>query len=74
MLYKICQGKGRRFTRINNELNSSLKLQKDIENLYNGDNKNLHSSNNFVEDMTNYEVKLIDFGCSKFLQKKSIIN
>jgi calcium-dependent protein kinase len=70
MLYKICQGKGRRFTRINNELNSSLKLQKDIENLYNGDNKNLHSSNNFVEDMTNYEVKLIDFGCSKFLQKK----
>ena len=24
----------------------------------------------FVKDMTDYEVKLIDFGCSKFLQKK----
>jgi calcium-dependent protein kinase len=69
MLYKTSKKKGRRFTKINKELNSSFKLQKDIEN-YKGDNKDCRSSTKFVEDMTNYEVKLIDFGCSKFLHKK----
>ena len=69
MLYKTSKKKGRRFTKINKELSSSFKLQKDIEN-YKGDNKDCRSSMKFVEDMTNYEVKLIDFGCSKFLNRK----
>ena len=71
MLYKTSQKEGRRFTKLNKDLNSSLKLQKDIENLYKGKkNKNNRSSLTFVEDMTNYEIKLIDFGCSKYLTKK----
>ena len=71
MLYKTSKKEGRRFTRLNRELNSSTKLQKEIYNFYNGKNKkNLQSSMIFIEDMTNYEVKLIDFGCSKFLHKK----
>ena len=71
MLYKTSRKKGRRFTKLNTDLNSSVKLQEDIESLYTGKkDKNLRSSLIFVEDMTNYEVKIIDFGCSKFLQKK----
>jgi len=62
MLYKTSKKKGRRLTKI---INDSFKLEKDIENL-----KNNGSSMMFIEDMTDYEVKLIDFGCSKFLQKK----
>ena len=70
MLYKTSKKKGRRFTKLNNELNSSFKLQKDIENVYKEENKDKRTSLTFLEDMTNFEVKLIDFGCSKFLQKK----
>ena len=71
MLYKTNKKRGRRFTKLNNELNSSFKLQKEIENLHKTQNNILRSSKALVEDMTNYEVKLIDFGCSKFLQKKA---
>ena len=67
MLYSTSKKNGRRFTKLNKELNSSVKLQKDIENFYKGKKKNIRSSQIFVEDMTNYEVKVIDFGCSKFL-------
>ena len=67
MLYKTSRKKGRRFTKLNKELNSSVRLQKDIEGSYRLGEKNLSSL--FVEDMTNYEVKIIDFGCSKFLHK-----
>ena len=70
MLYKTGRKNGRRFTRLNSELNSSAKLQYDIENIYKDKNHNLRSSVRFVEDMANYEIKLIDFGCSKFLQRK----
>ena len=70
MLYKTSKKKGRRFTKLNNELNSSFKLQEDIENVYKEQNKDKRTSLTFLEDMTNFEVKLIDFGCSKFLQKK----
>ena len=72
MLYKTSKKEGRRFTKLNKELNSSFNLQKEIDNLYNGEEnqKNFRSSTAFVEDMLNYEVKLIDFGCSKFLNKK----
>ena len=70
MLYKTSKKQGRRFTKLNKDLNSSYKLQQDIENLYKDKTQKLRSSIVFVEDMTDYEVKLIDFGCSKFLQKK----
>ena len=62
MLYKTSKKKGRRLTKI---INDSFKFEKDIENLKNND-----SSIMFLEDMMDYEVKLIDFGCSKFLQRK----
>ena len=65
MLYKSLK-KGRRFTKINKLLNSSFKLQEDIEKSYEND----ESSKDFLEDVINYEVKLIDFGCSRFLTKK----
>ena len=72
MLYKTSKQNGRRFTKLNRELNSSSTLRDDIENLNKNknQNQNLRSSMIFVKDMTDYEVKLIDFGCSKFLQKK----
>ena len=70
MLYKTSKKQGRRFTKLNKDLNSSYKLQQDIENLYKDKTQKLRSSIVFVEDMTDYEGKLIDFGCSKFLQKK----
>ena len=70
MLYKTSKKQGRRFTKLNKDLNSSYKLQQDIENLYKDKTQKLRSSIVFVEDMTDYEVKLIDFGCFKFLQKK----
>jgi calcium-dependent protein kinase len=69
MLYKA-KKEGRRFTKLNSELNSSVQLQNDIENIYKDKNNKLRSSVIFVEDMTNYEVKLIDFGCSRFLTRK----
>ena len=69
MLYKA-KKEGRRFTKLNSELNSSAQLRNDIENIYKDKNKKLRSSVIFVEDMTNYEVKLIDFGCSRFLTRK----
>ena len=72
MLYKTSKQNGRRFTKLNRELNSSSTLRDNIENLNKNQNQNqnLRSSMIFVKDMTDYEVKLIDFGCSKFLQKK----
>jgi calcium-dependent protein kinase len=62
MLYKTSKKKGRRLTKI---INDSFKVEKDINNL-----KNNGLSIMLLEDMMDYEVKLIDFGCSKFLQRK----
>ena len=63
MLYKTTRKKSKRFTTISKELNFNLKLQKDI------DNKKGKISP-VVEEMSLYEIKLIDFGCSKYLTKR----
>ena len=62
MLYKATRKKTKRFTAINKDLNSDVNLQNEIENN--------SGNNNYVEDMSLYQIKLIDFGCSKFLNKK----
>ena len=62
MLYKTSRKCVKRFTVINKDLNSNVNLQKEIDD-------NL-GNNDYVEDMSIYEIKLIDFGCSKFLNKK----
>ena len=71
MLYKTSLRESRRFSRINKDLNRNKKLQKDIETSFR--NKAFMSKNNntsLIDDMNDYEIKLIDFGCSKFLVKK----
>ena len=71
MLYKTSLRESRRFSRINKDLNRNEKLQKDIETSFR--NKAFMSKNNntsLIDDMNDYEIKLIDFGCSKFLVKK----
>jgi calcium-dependent protein kinase len=69
MLYKTSMRESRRFSRINKDLNKNKQLEKDIEKSF---NKKFTSkrSFNYIEDMNDYEVKLIDFGCSKYLVKK----
>ena len=70
MLYKTSLRESRRFTRINKDLKQSQKLQKEIERSYNSKNFRSQKSFNLIEDMNNYEIKLIDFGCCKYLKKK----
>ena len=70
MLYKTSLRESRRFSRINKDLNRNKKLQMDIENSFNRKKFISKKSFNYIEDMNDYEVKLIDFGCSKFLKKK----
>ena len=70
MLYKTSLRESRRFSRINKDLNVNKKLQKDIEKSFNSKKFVSKRSFNYIEDMNDYEIKLIDFGCSKYLVKK----
>ena len=70
MLYKTSLRESRRFSRINKDLNRNKKLQMEIEDSFNRKKFVSKKSFNYIEDMNDYEVKLIDFGCSKFLKKK----
>ena len=66
LLYTASKNKGRRFTSINMDINHLIDLQKEINRA-----KSLTKrSRNYVNDMLNYEVKLIDFGCSKYFVNK----
>ena len=62
LLYTASKNKGRRFTSINIDINDIIELQKEI----NRTNSFTKRSRNYVNDMLNYEIKLIDFGCSKY--------
>ena len=66
LLYTASNNKGRRFTSINIDINHIIELQKEI----NRSNSVTNRSRNYVNDMLNYEVKLIDFGCSKYFVNK----
>ena len=70
MLYKTSLRESRRFSRINKDLNKNKKLQIDIEKSFNKKKFISKKSFNYIEDMNDYEVKLIDFGCCKYLKKK----
>ena len=55
---------GRRFTSINQDFNKDESLTKDIN-----DKRFSDKSKKYINDMMNYEIKLIDFGCSKYFVK-----
>lgn len=69
LLIKIKKKSGRRFTSINQDFNQNEELTEDINKNF-GARKTSSKSNNYIKDMMNYEVKLIDFGCSKYFVKK----
>ena len=70
LLNKITKRGGKRFTIITKDLNSNQELTEDINKNY-GKRKISNKSNNYIKDMMNYEVKLIDFGCSKYFVKRN---
>ena len=69
LLIKIKKKSRRRFTSINQDFNENEELTEDINKNF-GARKTSSKSNNYIKDMMNYEVKLIDFGCSKYFVKK----
>ena len=59
------QRASRRFTSINKDINEIDELRNQLNR-----SKTLTKwSKNYVNDMLNYEIKLIDFGCSKYFDK-----
>ncbi len=59
----------KRFTVLSSDIKQS-KFKKNIDNYYKNHVEN-PMVKNFFDDITNYEVKLIDFGCSKLFSKKT---
>jgi len=70
LLYKISKRGGRRFTSINEDFNEDEALRDDINQNF-GKKKTSAKSKNYIQDMMNYEIKLIDFGCSKYFVKRN---
>ena len=70
LLYTTSNRGGRRFTSINQDFNENESLTEDINKNY-GKKKFSLKSKNYIKDMMNYEIKLIDFGCSKYFVKKN---
>ena len=70
LLYKVSKRGGRRFTSINEDFNEDEALREDINQNF-GKNKTSAKSKHYIQDMMNYEIKLIDFGCSKYFVKKN---
>ena len=63
------------FTIINKTLDKSQSLQKEIEESFSNENEKLktqpsNKSIQMINNMLNYEIKLIDFGCSKIFTKR----
>jgi len=73
MLYTTTKSAKERFTLINKQLSHDQDLQIEINNSYSTFNEKRQPSSKtikLVEDMLNYEIKLIDFGCSKIFTKR----
>ena len=70
LLYTASKRGGRRFTSINQDFNEDESLTEDINQNY-GKKKFSTKGKNYIKDMMNYEIKLIDFGCSKYFVKKN---
>ena len=70
LLYTASRRGGRRFTSINQDFNEDESLTEDINQNF-GKKKFSTKGKNYIKDMMNYEIKLIDFGCSKYFVKKN---
>ena len=70
LLYTASKRGGKRFTLINQDFNKDESLTEDINKNFGG-RKFSSKSKSYINDMMNYEVKLIDFGCSKYFVKKN---
>jgi serine/threonine protein kinase len=70
LLYKVSKRGGRRFTSINEDFNEDEALREDINQNFR-QRKTSAKSKNYIQDMMNYEIKLIDFGCSKYFVKRN---
>ena len=69
MLYTTTKTANQRFTIINKNLDMHKSIETDLNNYFLKNSKN-NKTKKVVEDMTDYEIKLIDFGCSKLFSKK----
>ena len=69
LLNKTTKRGGRRFTNINLDFNEDEELTEDMNKNF-GKRQTSKKSVNYIKDMMNYEVKLIDFGCSKYFVKR----
>ena len=70
LLYKTSKRGSRRFTAINNTFNTNKDITNDINQNY-GKKSFSDESSSYINDMMNYEIKLIDFGCSKYFVKQN---
>ena len=70
LLYTASNRGGRRFTYINQDFNENESLTEDINKNYGKKNVSTKSKN-YIKDMMNYEIKLIDFGCSKYFVRNN---
>ena len=67
LLYTITsKNRGKRFTIINSDINEMIELRREFRS-----NSETKRKKNYVNDMLNYEIKLIDFGCSKYFVNKN---
>ena len=69
MLYTTTKKADLRFSVINKKLDMHKSIVADLNNYF-MKNSNNKKTKKVVDDMTNYEIKLIDFGCSKLFSKK----
>ena len=60
------KNKGKRFTIINADINEIVELRRELRS-----NSETKRTKNYLNDMLNYEIKLIDFGCSKYFVNKN---
>ena len=73
MLYTTTKSANQRFTIINKQISYDHRLQQEIDNSFKNDTPLSNPSSKsikVVNDMLNYEIKLIDFGCSKIFTKR----
>ena len=69
MLYSTTKYSKQRFTLINRRLSKNIDLQNEINESFKH-KKISKTSSYIVDEMLNYEIKLIDFGCSKIFSRK----
>ena len=73
MLYTTTKSADQRFTIINKQISHDHRLQQEIDNSFKNDSETSKTSSKsikIINDMLNYEIKLIDFGCSKIFTKR----